>query len=275
MTILIVASNKDMASLNIKKQILSYYNFSETAENFQENPIYNSEISGREVKLITLNEESVYAQNITDYFENLDLVVFISRHSSESGTPTLSVHTPGNLGEAELGGLPRRVSVSPANPMRNALKAMQKLKDEMRLDYEVCYECTHHGPFLNVPAMFVELGSSLKQWNDLEAAEVVAHAAIKAISTFGEKDAKAVLGVGGPHYNSKFTRIALESETAFGHMIPKYAIPYTDAEILRQCVEKTLEKVEYAVLDWKGIKGEHKAKLVEMLQEISLPIQKV
>jgi D-aminoacyl-tRNA deacylase len=275
MTILIAASKKDAASLNIKKQILNHYNFSETAENFEGNPIYTAEINGRKVKLVTLNEESVYAQNITDYFENLELVVFISRHSSESGTPTLSVHTPGNLGAADLGGLLRRVSVSPANAMREALKALKQFKDELRLDYEVCYECTHHGPSLNVPAMFVELGSSPKQWNDLMAAEAVAHAAMKAISTFGKAEAKAVLGIGGPHYNSKFTRIALENTIAFGHMIPKYAIPYTDTEILRQCVEKTLEKVECAILDWKGIKGEHKSKLIEMLNEVGLPVQKV
>ncbi|MEM3696600.1 MAG: D-aminoacyl-tRNA deacylase [Candidatus Bathyarchaeia archaeon] len=275
MTILIVASNKDVASLNIKKQILNHYNFDGVTENFQENPIYIAEIGGREAKLVTLNEELVSAQNITDFFKDLELVVFISRHSSESGTPTLSVHTPGNLGEAELGGLPRKVSVSPANAMRNALKALKQFRDALRLDYEVCYECTHHGPSLNVPAMFVELGSSPKQWNDLKAAEAVAHAAIKAISTFGKAEAKAVLGIGGPHYNSKFTRMALENETAFGHMIPKYAIPYVDTEILRQCVQKTLEKVEHAILDWKGIKGEHKPKLVEILQEIRLPIQKV
>jgi len=269
------ASKKDAASLNIKKQILNHYNFNETAENFEGNPIYTAEINGRKVKLVTLNEESVYAQNITDYFENLELVVFISRHSSESGTPTLSVHTPGNLGAADLGGLPRRVSVSPANAMREALKALKQFRDELRLDYEVCYECTHHGPSLNVPAMFVELGSSPKQWNDLKAAEAVAHAAIKAISTFGKAEAKAVLGIGGPHYNSKFTRIALENAIAFGHMIPKYAIPYVNGEILRQCVEKTLEKVECAILDWKGIKGEHKSKLIEMLNEVGLPAQKV
>jgi D-aminoacyl-tRNA deacylase len=275
MTILMAASKKDAASLNIKKQILNHYNFNETAENFEGNPIYTAEINGRKVKLVTLNEESVYAQNITDYFENLELVVFISRHSSESGTPTLSVHTPGNLGAADLGGLPRRVSVSPANAMREALKALKQFRDELRLDYEVCYECTHHGPSLNVPAMFVELGSSPKQWNDLKAAEAVAHAAIKAISTFGKAEAKAVLGIGGPHYNSKFTRIALENAIAFGHMIPKYAIPYVNGEILRQCVEKTLEKVECAILDWKGIKGEHKSKLIEMLNEVGLPAQKV
>lgn len=275
MTILIIASNKDMASLNIKKQILNHYNFNEEAENFQGKPIYTAEIGVKAVKLITLNEESVYAQSITEFFRNLELAVFISRHSSESGTPTLSVHTSGNLGEADLGGLPRMVSVSPANAMREALKALRQFKDEMRLDYEVCYECTHHGPSLNVPAMFVELGSSPKQWSDLMAAEAVAHAAIKAISTFGKAEAKAVLGIGGPHYNSKFTRIALENRIAFGHIIPKYAIPYVNGGILRQCMEKTLEKVEYAILDWKGIKGEHKSKLIEMLNEMGLPIQKV
>ncbi len=224
---------------------------------------------------MTLNEEPVQAQNITDFFNGLELIVFISRHSSVSGTPTLSVHTPGNLSEAKLGGLPRKVSVSPANAMRDILKAMMRLKEEMQLDYEVSYECTHHGPSLNVPTMFAELGSSLKQWKDLKAAEAVAHATMEAVSKFGESQATVVLGIGGPHYNRKFTRMALESEIAFGHMIPKYAIPSIDMEVLRQCVERTLEKVEFAVLDWKGIKGEHKQKLVAMLREISVPIRKV
>ena len=242
---------------------------------FQENPVYEAKISGREVKLVTLNEDSVYAQNLTDLFCNLELVVFISRHSSVSGTPTLSVHTPGNLGEAELGGLPRKVSISPANAMRDALKAMMQFKEEMQLDYEVSYECTHHGPSFDIPTMFAELGSSIKQWNDLKAAEVVAHAAIKAISKFGDSQVTTVLGIGGPHYNVRFTRMMLENGIAFGHIIPKYAIPCIDVEILRQCIEKTLEKVEYAVLDWKGIKGEYKSKLVEMLKNLDAPFKKV
>jgi D-aminoacyl-tRNA deacylase len=273
--ILTVASNKDAASLNIAKQILSHYPFQKMSENFQKNPMYEANIDNKEVKLVTLNEESVYAQNLTDFFNYPELVIFISRHSSVSGTPTLSVHTPGNLGEAKLGGLPRKVSVSPANTMRDTLKAMVQSKEEMQLKYQVSYECTHHGPSLNVPTMFAELGSSPKQWNDLKAAEAVAHAAMKAISNFGKSQAKAMLGIGGPHYNEKFTRIALESAVAFGHMIPKYAVPHVDVEILRQCVEKTLEKVEFVVLDWKGMKGEHKSKIVGMLEEIGILFKKV
>jgi D-aminoacyl-tRNA deacylase len=272
---IIVATTKDVASLNIAGQILDRYRFRETTENFQGNPVYQAEVDGKDVKLVTLNEESVYAQNLTESFKNLELVVFISRHSSVSGTPTLSVHTPGNLGEAKLGGLPRTVSVSPANAMRKALKAMKQFKEEMHLDYQVSYECTHHGPSLNVPTMFAELGSSPVQWNDLRAAEAVAHATIKAVSSLGESRAKAVLGLGGPHYNARFTRMALEEEIAFGHMIPKYAIPSMDTEILMQCMERTLERIEYAVLDWKGIRGEHKSRVLHALKAIDLQYQKV
>jgi D-aminoacyl-tRNA deacylase len=272
--ILLVASNKDVAGLNIKKQILDHYSFTKTSENFQENPVYEAELNDKKVKLVTLNAEPVYAQNLTDFFSP-ELAIFISRHSSESGTPTLSVHTPGNLDEAQLGGISRKVSVSPANAMRDALKAMMRLKNEMKLDCEVSYEGTHHGPSLAVPTMFAELGSSPKQWNDLSAAEAVAHAAIEAVSRFGNYPAKAVLGIGGLHYNAKFTRIAFEREVAFGHMIPKYAISSIDVVMLRQCVERTLEKVDHAVLDWKGIKGESKSTLAEMLKEIGLPFERV
>jgi D-aminoacyl-tRNA deacylase len=272
--ILIVASNKDIASLNIRKQILSHYSFDEKQEKFQSNPAYQTEIDNKNIELVTLNDESVRAQNLPDTFTNLELIVFISRHSSISGTPTLSVHTPGNLAKAELGGVPNKVSISPANAMREALKMMMKLKDEMKLDYQVCYEGTHHGPSLDVPTMFAELGSSPKQWQDEKAAEVVAHAAIKAVRQFGSKPVKAALGIGGPHYNSKFTRMALEKEVAFGHIIPKYAVPEADLNAIKQCIDRTLEKVETIILDWKGIKGQEKDPLIKTLMDMGTPFEK-
>lgn len=272
--ILVVASNKDPASLNIKKQILTHYDFNETTK-FQENTSYASQVNGRDVRLITLNQESIYAQDLTTLFTGKELIVFISRHSSMSGKPTLSVHTPGNLGQAEFGGNPREVSISPANAMRDALKVMARMREEMQLKYQVSYEGTHHGPSLNAPTMFAELGSSPKQWNDTTAAEAVAHATMEAISRFLSVSAETVLGIGGPHYNSKFTTMALEKKVAFGHMIPKHSIPQLDSEMLQQCIKKTLEKVERAVLDWKGIKGDDKPKVVEMLNQTGLRIQKV
>jgi D-aminoacyl-tRNA deacylase len=144
---------------------------------------------------------------------------------------------------------------------------MMKFKEEMQLDYEVSYESTHHGPSLDVPTMFAELGSSPEQWSDVRAAEAVAHATMETVQSFGKHPVKAVLGIGGPHYNRSFTRMALEKELAFGHMIPKYAVSKVDSNMLRQCIERTLEKVDTVILDWKGIKGEDKPPLVRTLNE--------
>ncbi|MGD6851271.1 MAG: D-aminoacyl-tRNA deacylase [Candidatus Bathyarchaeia archaeon] len=275
--ILLVSSNKDPASLNIKEQILKNYIFQKSTQVFEDNPIYKADVNGKEVTLVTLNRESVTAQDLPQKFPAAKFIVFISRHSSQSGKPTLSVHTPGNFATAELGGLPKTVSVAPAAAMQTALKALCHYKEPLSLvfDYEVSYECTHHGPSLNVPTMFVELGSSPAQWSDVKAAEAVAHSAMTAIATFKDSTQPAVLGIGGTHYNQKFTTMALVGEAAFGHMVPKYAVSLLDEEVLRQCVEKTLEQVPMAVLDWKGIRSEDKPALVSALEKAKLPYRRV
>jgi len=269
---LIVASKKDVASMNIAKQIIDHYKFEKTSESFQQNLVYFRNLQGKEIKLVFLDNETILAQNITERFSP-QLLVFVSRHSGVAGIPTLSVHTPGNLTEkAKFGGLPRRVSVSPANAMKNALAKMARLKDEMSLNYEVSYECTHHGPSLDVPTMFAELGSSPEQWKDLKAAEVVAHAAMSAVMYNSEY--QAVLGVGGPHYNSRFTEIALSTPVAFGQIIPKYLIPRVDAEMVKQCIQRTLEKVDHAVFDWKGMRSPDRDRLVVALKELGVRVEK-
>jgi D-tyrosyl-tRNA(Tyr) deacylase len=58
-------------------------------------------------------------------------------------------------------------------------------------------------------------------------------------------------------------------------MIPKYAVSIIDSEILSQCIEKTLEKVSLAILDWKGIRSQDKPKLLSALQDVGLPFKKV
>ena len=271
--ILFIASVLDKAGVNIANKIVDLYDFKPSGDYFHDNPVYVKEIDSNEIiKLIWIKDEPVNAQYIDKLFKP-KLVVFLSRHSSKSGIPTLSVHTPGNFKDASLGGLPNKLSISPANAMRNALVQMAKGREEYGLKYEVSYECTHHGPSLDLPTMFVELGSTERQWLDEQAATVVATAAVSAVKSEGEVE--AVLGIGGPHYNMKFTKLALKGEYAFGHMIPNYAIPKVDLSVVKQCVSRTLERVEKAVLDWKGIKGSFKNKLLNYLSELDLKVVKV
>jgi D-aminoacyl-tRNA deacylase len=271
--ILIIASTQDTASTNIAQRMLDVFRFEKTEENFQNNPVYQKTINSQQIKLVTINDEPIHTQYITNHFAPT-LLIFISKHSSQSGIPTLSVHTPGNLtSQTEKGGIANQISIAPATAMKEALKEMARQKDEKQLAYKVSYECTHHGPSLNTPTMFAELGSTQQQWKDTEAAEAVAHAAIAAATK--QTTYPTAIGIGGPHYNEKFTKIALSTPTAFGHIIPKYAIANIDADMMKQCVEKTVEKVESIILDWKGIKSEDKEKLVKTINKTGLKMEKV
>jgi D-aminoacyl-tRNA deacylase len=156
--------------------------------------------------------------------------------------------------------------------MKEALLELAKAKDEGNLPYEVSYECTHHGPSLDVPTMFAELGSSPEQWKDLKAAEAVAHATMKAATKATKYP--TVLGVGGPHYNQRFTKIALSTNRAFGHIISKYAAPTVEPEVIKQCVQRTVEPVEAAVFDWKSMKSADRNKIISVLNELNVPTEK-
>jgi D-aminoacyl-tRNA deacylase len=258
--------------MNIANQLITNYGLEKQPENFQQNPTYTKKFHDKQTKLVFVNTEIVNTQFLGDKF-NSDLFVFLSRHSSAKAIPTLSVHTPGNLSEAKFGGKPNTVSVSPALAMKSALAEMAKQVYEKQLSYDVSYECTHHGPSLNVPSMFVELGSSPEQWKDVKAAEVVADAAVAAVSE--EPSCSAVVGIGGPHYNRKFTKLALDDKKAFGHMIPKYALADVEAKTIQQCIQKTLEPVDSVVLDWKGITGAHKPKIVDALDALGVTLEKI
>ena len=84
-------------------------------------------------------------------------LVFPSIHRSERNVPCLTVHPLGNLGDsAEVGGRPR--VLVPTDPLRmaSALRALAEGGGPVGLS--ATFEATHHGPELELPAMFVEIG---------------------------------------------------------------------------------------------------------------------
>lgn len=271
--ILCVASEDDPASRGIAEKIVELYAFERSSESFRGRPMYQKVVNGKEMRLVFVKGELIFEQRVADSFKP-ELAIFPSRHESRDGRPILSVHVPGNIGDAGFGGVRGRVSVAPANAMRNVLREMAIQKSRMGLaEFEVYYEGTHHGPSLDFPSMFVEIGSALSAWTNPKAAEATAHAIIGAIKH--DSTVSAAIGLGGSHCNGRFTRLAVEGDVAFGHIIPSYLFEALDVAMLQQCVEKTLEKVRMFVLDWKGIAGKDRESLLAKLKEVPLETMRV
>lgn len=201
--------------------------------------------------VVTINDSKINHENLDREVEDeLGVkplqVIFISRHKSKTGEPSLTVHPVGNYGEARFGGRPRTLVKSSPFLMTCLLRLIREKIQTMGLGYKVCYEVTHHGPYLDVPTFFVEIGSTEKEWKEKEPAEVIARSMIEMLNSykkghFGENI--VLLGIGGGHYAPRFTDIVFEKKAAFGHMIPLYQIEEgnIDPEMLRKAVEATPE----------------------------------
>ena len=274
--IVFAASRDDAASSNIASRMVSIYGFEAVngeSEAMEASSIVRARLEGREMSLVTVEGELVYLQD-HPLFRDADLVVFLSRHQSRSGQPILSVHVPGNLSHADFGGVSNLVSVAPANAMRAALLELERQRTLLGLDgFRVYYEGTHHGPSLNVPTIFVEIGSSEREWTVPEAGEAAAHAAMSA--ALNADSVEAAIGLGGSHCNSRFTSHGLKMPIAFGHIVPSYAFGELSAATLSQLVERTLEKNPTIVLDWKGIDGKQRRSLMSLLDDLDYQVHRL
>jgi D-aminoacyl-tRNA deacylase len=183
-----VMCTKDPASIKMGEYLIENY-FEETEKTFHDHPVFRY----KNADLIVIDTEHIYADWLDKEYPT-DLFIVLSRHSSKSGEPTLTVHTTGNWGDALYGGQARTLSVAPAQHMLPALKYMAEHKLE---GFSVSYEVTHHGPTLNTPIMFVEVGSTEEQWKREDAAAVVAEAALRAIEP---ENVETAIGIGGGHY---------------------------------------------------------------------------
>ncbi len=254
----IIISKKDPASLNIKDCLLEKYNFREI------NNIYTL----GDIDIYTIEEESIYANNI-DKKIKADLFIFASKHESNSKINSLSVHVPGNWSKAELGGKDRKLCVAPASLIKKAFNIMNELNNT---GYEVTLEPVHHGPYLEKPAMFIEIGSTEEAWKSKRAGNIIAKTIYRTLSS-KTHEYRTAIGIGGTHYPHTFNRIMLETDIAIGIICPKYHLSNLDEEMFSQAIKKTLEKIDFILLDWKGL-GQYKQKVLDLVKEAGLPYER-
>ena len=167
-----------------------------------------------------------------------DLFIVVSRHVSKAKVPVFSAHFTGELDKKKIG-----------YTYPSYHKAFLTSISNLNPKFEVTTEPMHHSPILSVPVLFVEIGSSEKEWRNMKAVEML----VKAIDETLKCKIKSTpaIGIGGNHYPKKFNKLIIEDEYAFGPIVSKYYIDYLTEEIFKELVEKSVEKIKVAFVDKK------------------------
>ncbi len=201
-----------------------------------------------------------------------DGYVFLSKHASESGTLALTCHSTGNFSEAHFGGHTRQVAIPHPHLQKSYMKHLWRNKQDFT-NFEIIIEATHHGPTtLSKPTLFIEIGTTQKEWNDKKLCERIATIVVEEFNNEPEKH-KVAICFGGTHYPEKFNKELIEGEFALGTVIPKHALDNLDEAFFSHILDRN-EEAKYALLDWRGL-GKNKQKIVKLIQNTDLEMVKV
>ncbi len=161
-------------------------------------------------------------------------MVFPSQHRSERGVRCFTVHPLGNFGPAEIGGSPERLNPSAPRWMAGALRQLHEVGAP--IDLGATFEATHHGPALDTPSMFVEIG-----FGDDPGPPEDAVRALASVLPDLEEDPldRIAVGIGGGHYAPHFTDLARKRHWAFGHLVPKHVLALGRTDLLEAAWKAT------------------------------------
>jgi len=253
MNFLIIISTQDIASLTFKQVIFEKYKLGKIKDNLfllekeGKNKIYIKVI---DYLHITSKEEEILEDKL-----KINQIIFLTRHSTlnEIKPKSITVHACGNFGKAELGGLDHKLTSTDPILIRFLLIELRKNKPKNIKQYEVKQEATHHGPDLSISTIFYEIGSSKKDWENLEVAEYMLDILFNTINNYNKEEIKTnkhwieAVGIGGSHYCTKFNKLTFEEKQpfSFGHVVASYALLdiKEKPELLEEAKEKSNSKI--------------------------------
>ncbi len=239
--------------------------------NYDHEEIYNNFYKFDKFDLALISESLLYADWLDLKF-NADYYICLSKHSSERNIPALTSHFTGNFNNAEYGGKARELGYAYPSLQKEYMQNLYLRRDKLKR-YEIVIEATHHGPTsINKPLLFVEIGSSIEEWNDINAISIVCDTLITSLSNI--KSSKAAIGIGSTHYPLKFNKILQEESYSFGHIAPKYVLSYLDHNIIEQMLNRSRDSIEAIIVEWKSL-GREKSRIMNILNNYDLEVIKV
>ena len=262
----IICSTIDRASQNIKKSLLNLrkWHSIDIKDDY-------SVFEYKDFRIVEIKDSLIYQDGLDKklilWNYPPSLIIFASKHRSKDQRRILTVHSTGNVADAKFGGMEKSLAFAAPQAARSLLRSLKIMAENE--NYEVSLECTHHGPSnIDIPSVFIEIGSSETEWLDGTSGNMVAN----AILMLKDSDSPVAVGIGGTHYAPRQTSLVLSYDIAFGHIFPSYALPHLDEEMVRQAFAKS--RADFAYFDRKSMKGEEREKLKEMVENIGFEVLK-
>ena len=299
-----MASNEDEASLNIFNALLKQGSW-KTQEKFPHGEVHTH--LHKDVQLLKIKELHIHADNIDLEHSRLtnktvEEVLVLSRHVSSSNIPALTLHAIGIPGElpygdpGKSGGMKGKL-IPPSTRFSALYRIMASKARKLGLhnNYDITMEATHHGPILNSPTIYIEIGSTEHEWSDPIAAEIWAESISDCLGLTGKDElgkwegrGKVMIGLGGGHYVPRHKDIVSNSDVWLGHLIASYAMSFEKNEnfdsypqgtwhhSIISAVESTISSFPggdiFVHLDRKSFKGWQRDAIHKLLNEKNIPI---
>ena len=225
-------------------------------------------------------------------------IIFPSRHSAASGNASLTLHPIGTMqvpeGETpEYGG--KAADCPPPNPRIAAWwRELNRVANDLT-EFDLTLETTHHGPWIETPSLFIEIGSTDLTWGHMGAAKILAGIIYRGLGLDGGNglgqwngNGRVVVTLGGGHYAPRGNLLASHEGIWLGHMLATYALPFVKNEddtvsgMWENSIRKAIKATELAFpggeivcsMDKKAFKGWQRQAIRDLLSELDVPLLK-
>lgn len=293
---ILVASKKDPASITMAKCLIDEIGFSKFENRENQNIVGSHSLhrsgekdgknndksfdsySFKNIKLhLSHNSSLLHLDNLDEIYPDSAAFVFLSKHSSESGKPTLTCHFTGNFSDTNpYGGIKRELGIAYPYIQKKYIIDVTSKQSSVS-EYDIIIEATHHGPTsLKKPSVFIEIGSTQKQWTDKKAASIVCQSVVNILTREKANPHCKSVGIafGGTHYPTKLNKLLLESEFGLASIASKHNLTAIDEFMIGQMISRSAEKVTHAIVDKKGL-GKEKNRILELINKENLELLEV
>ena len=298
MVSLILVSGGDIASTNQADELLKLCDWQEL-ESVEGMPAY----SYKHARMWWVEDGCLWEDDLDKRWhkatgETPSEVIFPSRHSAASGNASLTLHPIGTMQVPhdevpEYGG--RAADCPPPNPRIAAWwRELNRVAQDLD-DFDLSLETTHHGPWIETPSLFIEIGSTAETWGHIGAAKLLAGIIYRGLGLDGgiglgtwDGDGRVVVTLGGGHYAPRGNLLASHDDVWIGHMLATYALPFSKDEndnvigMWENSIRKAISSTKSAFpggevvcsMDKKAFKGWQRQAIRELLEELEVPLLK-